>query len=322
VTGAENVITLSDVAKKANVSKMTVSRVINHPEQVTQELRELVENAMLALNYRPNSVAKALANNRTNVVKVVILEDVGVEPYYMSLLFGIAKGLDKRQYALQLVTDHAAINVGVQDGYIITGARNADTDELNALTDPVVVFGENRNGFDFIDNDNKAGITIATEYAMAKNYQSIIFIGIDVKEPFEYSREAGYINTMQKHQQIPRIHRMANHSHLSQAFVSEHWREFARNTIFICASDRLAVGIVRGILENGGNIPNDFGVIGYDGVFLDQVSNPKLSTIKQPVQRLGEHLARMLLQKIDQSGAQQGELMIEPELIIRGTTRA
>lgn len=315
-------ITMSDVAKKANVSKMTVSRVINHPEQVTEELRELVETAMAQLDYRPNSAAKALAYNRTNVVKVVILEDVNItEPYYMSLLFGIAKGLDKQEYALQLVTDRESLQNGHPDGYIITGARNDDSELLGSLQAPVVVFGENRSGFDFIDTDNKDGIKMATEFAIAKNYQSIIFIGIDMKEPFEYSREAGYINTMQQHQMIPRIHRMANHSHLSQTFINEHWREFARNTIFICASDRLAVGVVRAILHNNGNIPVDFGVIGFDGVFLDQVSNPQLSTIRQPVQRLGELLARMVLQKIAQSGAQQGELMISPDLVLRGTTR-
>lgn len=89
--------TLSDVAKKANVSKMTVSRVINHPQQVTPELRKIVEKAMEQLNYHPNSVASALAHNRTNVVKLVILEDIDTtEPYYMNLLFGIAKGLSKK----------------------------------------------------------------------------------------------------------------------------------------------------------------------------------------------------------------------------------
>ena len=78
--------TLSDVAKVANVSKMTVSRVINHPEQVTEELRELVYAAMTELDYRPNKVAKALAQNRTLVVKVMILEELDTtEPYYMNL---------------------------------------------------------------------------------------------------------------------------------------------------------------------------------------------------------------------------------------------
>lgn len=315
-------VTLSDVAKQANVSKMTVSRVINHPEQVTEELRKLVEDAMTALEYRPNSAAKALANNRTNVVKVVILEDVGVtEPYYMSLLFGIAKGLDKEQYALQLVTERSHIGMGNPDGYIVTGARNSDIPLLDKLTKPVVIFGENRYGYDFIDTDNKLGIQKSTEFALAKNYQSLIFIGIDVKEPFEYSREAGYINTLQKNKMLPRIHRMGNHSHLSQKFINDNWHKFARNTVFICASDRLAVGVLRGILQNGGDVPNDFGVIGFDGVFLDQVSNPQLTTIRQPVQQLGELLARMLLQKIVQSGAQQGELMVTPELLVRTTTR-
>ena len=100
--------TLSDVAKVANVSKMTVSRVINHPEQVTEELRELVYAAMTELDYRPNKVAKALAQNRTLVVKVMILEELDTtEPYYMNLLIGIANELNNNHYALQLVTPYS-----------------------------------------------------------------------------------------------------------------------------------------------------------------------------------------------------------------------
>ena len=189
--------TLSDVAKKASVSKMTVSRVINHPQQVTPELRKIVEQAMEQLNYHPNSVASALAHHRTNVVKLVILEDIDTtEPYYMNLLFGIASGLGKKHYALQLATDS---EVSGGDGYIITGGRANDAKWLDQLNKPFVLFGENRYGYDFIDTDNKLGEQIATQYALDKNYQSIVFIGIDEKEPFEYSREAGYINTLQKH---------------------------------------------------------------------------------------------------------------------------
>ena len=99
------IATLKDVAKKANVSKMTVSRVINHPQLVTDELKQLVYQAMEELNYRPNMAAKALAQNRTLIVKVLILEEMdATEPYYMNLLSGIAKGLDKYQYSLQLMT--------------------------------------------------------------------------------------------------------------------------------------------------------------------------------------------------------------------------
>jgi len=87
----KSMTTLSDVAKKANVSKMTVSRVINHPEKVTDELKELVFKAMKDLDYKPNVAAKALANNRTQVVKFFILEEIDTtEPYYMNLLMGIS----------------------------------------------------------------------------------------------------------------------------------------------------------------------------------------------------------------------------------------
>lgn len=315
-------VTLSDVAKEANVSKMTVSRVINHPEQVTDELRELVLQAMETLDYHPNSIAQALVHNRSNVVKFIILEDIDTtEPYYMNLLFGFAQGLAKKQYALQLITDPEQINKGRADGYLITGARNSDYEWFDKLDKPFVLFGENHRGYDFVDTDNQAGEKIATEYALSRLYKRIVFIGIDVKEPFEYSREAGYINTLQQHQLIPEIYRIGNHSHEAQELIKEHFKEFRMDTCFICASDRIAVGVLRQLQEEGAKVPRDFGVIGFDGVFLDQVSNPKITTVKQSIFKMGNLLAEMLLQKIAQSGSPQGEVMITPKLIRRGTTR-
>lgn len=315
-------VTLSDVAKEANVSKMTVSRVINHPEQVTPELRRLVEQAIAKLDYHPNSIAQALVNNRSNVVKFVTLEDIdSTEPYYINLLFGFARGLNEKQYAMQLVADPTKIETGRADGYLITGARNKDYELFDQLDKPFVLFGENHRGYDFVDNDNQLGEKIATEYAMNRFYKQIIFIGIDIKEPFEYSREAGYINTLQKNQIIPQIYRVPNHSHSAQDLIHEHFSEFKKDTCFICASDRIAIGVERQLQIENGKVPEDFGVIGYDGVFLDQVANPKLTTIKQPIMEMGEMLASMLLKKIEQSGSPQGEVMIKPTLIRRGSTR-
>ena len=133
--------TLNDVAKKANVSKMTVSRVINHPEQVTDELKELVFRAMEELSYRPNVAAKALVNNRTQIIKLFILEEMDTtEPYYMNLLMGIAQELDSRHYSLQLVTKNS-FDIGSCDGYIICGMRESDYGWISGSTKPVVLFG-------------------------------------------------------------------------------------------------------------------------------------------------------------------------------------
>lgn len=82
--------TLKDVADQAHVSRMTVSRVINHPDKVTEEVKQLVYQAMQSLDYHPNAMARALVNNRTQIIKLLVLEEMTtVEPYYMNLLTGI-----------------------------------------------------------------------------------------------------------------------------------------------------------------------------------------------------------------------------------------
>lgn len=105
--------TLEDVARKAHVSKMTVSRVINHPELVAPELQVVIEDAMHKLNYHPNNAARALAKNQTSVVKFVILEDVDdTDPYFTNVLFGMATELKKQNYSLQLLLKGSQLDQG------------------------------------------------------------------------------------------------------------------------------------------------------------------------------------------------------------------
>ncbi|MDT2806749.1 LacI family DNA-binding transcriptional regulator [Vagococcus lutrae] len=314
-------VTLTDVAKRANVSKMTVSRVINHPEQVTDELKELVFQAMKELNYKPNVAAKALAHNRTQVIKLFILEEMDTtEPYYMNLLMGISKELDNHQYSLQLVSENS-FDIGQCDGYIITGMRDKDYDWINGIEKPVILFGENRYGYDFVDTNNQQGTYLATKHALACGYEHIIFIGIDVMEPFEFSREAGYINAMQEADMLPQILKFDNRSRYTARYIDENFASFSKNTAFVCSSDRLAFGIQRGLLAKEATIPHDFGIVGFDGVFLDQIAYPRLTTIKQNVVEMGAACAKMLLNKIEQKGAPQGNRLFDPELIIRGSTK-
>lgn len=319
-------VTLSDVAKAANVSKMTVSRVLNHPEQVTDELKQLVFQAMDDLHYHPNFAAKALVAKTTRIIKLIILEKVDtVEPYYAMLLMGVSQALNAQAYALQVVTQRNA-NIGDCDGYIITGARQDDFDWIAKLAQPVFLYGENRHHYDYVDSDNQYGIALATEAAINDGYQTIIFLGIALKESFEYSRKRGYMNTMQKAGLSPQIIRFGNHSSQSQHYIENNWADFKPNTCFVCSSDRLAIGVERGIQHMGGKIPADFGITGHDGVFLDQIAEPKLTTVKQPVRAMGTKIVELLLAKIHQrqpkvKATSPTEVMFSPELIRRQTTR-
>jgi DNA-binding LacI/PurR family transcriptional regulator len=276
---------------------------------------------MKELNYRPNIAAKALANNRTNIIKLLILEEMDyVEPYYMYLLAGIANELEKHSYGLQLITKRNT-QIGDSDGYIICGMRESDFDWIDTLDKPTVLFGQNTHGYDFVDSDNEKSLEKATEYGISLGYEDIIFLGMDVQEPFAVSREQGYKKVMEKHGKEPKIYHVENRSRYSAGFMRDHWKEFKTNTLFICGTDRLALGIIREIKEHGGMIPEEYGVIGDDGVFLDQIAYPYLTTLKQSLDVMGAEAARLILKKVNAGGKPQGNSLFETELKLGGTTR-
>ena len=199
--------------------------------------------------------------------------------------------------------------------------RNSDYEWISRIEKPVILFGENLHGYDFVDTNNKEGGILSTRYALSLGYDKVVFVGIDLKEAFEYSRERGYIQVMQESLREPEIVRVENHSHKSQEMLQKNWEKYPQNTAFVCASDRIAVGIERAIQEKGASIPDDYGIIGYDGIFLDQVVSPRLTTIRQDVAKLGEICGEMLLNKIEQKGKKQGFKLLDPMLVKRETTR-
>ncbi|MDO4432411.1 MAG: LacI family DNA-binding transcriptional regulator [Aerococcaceae bacterium] len=311
--------TLKDVAFKANVSKMTVSRVINHPELVTDELKELVYKAMAELDYKPNVAAKALAKNKTLVVKLLILEELDVaEPHYMHLMTGIARALDKYQYALQLVTENT-IDSGGSDGYIIAGTRQSDYEWIQSLKQPVVIFGENTHGVPFVDSNNYQATAQATQYAIQRGYEHIVFVGIDIDEPFEQSREKGYLETMLAHNKDVHIYHVRNSSSFTAQFLEQ--LTLHDNTCFICASDRIGVGIERALLTLGKKIPHDYGIIGFDGVFLDRMASLPLTTMKQDIVGMGEQCAEQLMHLINHKPLTQTKSYFDAELVVRESTK-
>ncbi|KRK25575.1 transcription regulator [Lactiplantibacillus pentosus DSM 20314] len=298
--------------------------MINHPDQVRPELRELILDVMAQLNYQPNAAARALVGRRTRVIKLTIFEDMDTtEPYYMMLLAGISNELNQHQYALQIATRNSFQN-GECDGYILTGIRQTDYAWVSRLTQPVVFFGSNRQGYDYVDTDNYQAVQESTKYAVETGYTHLVFIGIAVAEPFELDRERGFREYVTTHRISAHIIRLENHSHTATAYVKAHWRNFPRNTAFVCASDRLAIGVETAIISEGGQVPTEYGVIGFDGVLLNQIATKRLTTMQQPLEAMGRAAARLLLANInhgDTPRRDQEKVIINSRLSVAESTR-
>lgn len=128
--------TLTDIAREAHVSKMTVSRVINHPEQVSADVRELVEKVIDSLGYTPNRAALALTQSRHYVIQFLILEDIEtVEPYYAKLLIYLAEELQRLGYSLE-IGHNRQVEVNHVDGLIVVGGRQTDIPFCKLLVNP------------------------------------------------------------------------------------------------------------------------------------------------------------------------------------------
>ncbi len=241
----------------------------------------------------------------------------------MMLLAGISNELNQHQYALQIATRNSFQN-GECDGYILTGIRQTDYAWVSRLTQPVVFFGSNRQGYDYVDTDNYQAVQESTKYAVETGYTHLVFIGIAVAEPFELDRERGFREYVTTHRISAQIIRLENHSHTATAYVKAHWRNFPRNTAFVCASDRLAIGVEIAIISEGGQVPTEYGVIGFDGVLLNQIATKRLTTMQQLLEAMGRAAARLLLANInhgDTPRRDQEKVIINSRLSVAESTR-
>lgn len=314
--GRVNMVSISDVAKQAHVSKMTVSRVLNHPEQVSKEIFDTVQTAINELGYVQNRAGRALATNKSYTIAFVMLDEVAaVDPYFGQLVTYIADILNQAGYTMEL---HRSLDNDFHaiDGILVSGARESDDAQLNALTYPLVTYGE-QAGAASVDVDNAAGIKLAKQHLVDAGYEQLIYLGLDLDEQFAQARLDGFLDS-----EIPvdqnNIYRIANDDHIARSLVQT--LQLAPKTGIVAATDRLALGALYACLIDQQAVPQDVGIVGFDGIFIHQMGPLTLTTIAQPLERIAEAMVSQLLEQIEQPVRTNPHIVLTPELQLGETT--
>lgn len=309
-------VSISDVAHEAHVSKMTVSRVINHPEQVSPEIRKDVQRVISQLGYVQNRAGRALANNRHYNIAFILLDNVNeIEPYYAHLLMHLTDALREEGYTLEMRHDRNFDLTNV-DGFLICGARHSDFTVLNNLPIPVVIYGT-ESGITSVDIDNQAGTLLATKLLISQHYQRLLFLGMDIDEPFATNREMGYRQAMREADREVEIYRLPNNEHIVQRFLQND--DLSANTGIIAATDRLGLGALRASRQQGIQVPDDIGIVGFDGIYIHQLAEQPLTTVQQPLKEIAGHMVQLLLAEL--SGKTVESVYVVPKLIHGETTK-
>lgn len=310
---------IKDVAKHANVSIMTVSRVINHPHLVREDLQDRVKQSMHTLNYAPNRAARALVSKKTNIVQFVINETLDtIDPYAIKLLSGISKRLAKSHYALLFSTK---VDPQIEcDGFIVAGLTKAISEEIKSTNKPAVAFGENNLSIPFVDVDNFHAMQVNTySLILASPTKRIVYFGIKTDALFAKERESGFITATEQHQVISEIIYVDNEFNSAREKALKIIPVFEPDTI-ICSTDLIARGVIEACTRLKKSIPDDIAITGFDGVLIDQIIYPKLTTLKQPLHIMGEQLAQLMIDQINGQTVEM-ETYFEPEYLQRDTTR-
>ena len=330
--------TLEDVAKRAGVSRSTVSRVINDHPSVSDETRKRVLQAIEECGYRPHAVARSLATRKTNILAIVVPESVTklfTDPYFPLMLRGATEACNRRGYQLILSLftvsmDSKRLRDSVlRSGYIegVISANASLDDELipSLLKEglPFITIGRHPDPrVGYVDVDNAGGARMATEYLLRLGHRRIAVItGPGDMTPAQ-DRLAGFQAALAPYRvDLPDewivegdFTETGGRRAMEQLLVH-------KPTAVFVSSDSMAIGAVRAIKEEGLRVPGDISVIGFDDIPSAETAEPALTTVRQPIESLGEMTAGLLIDCLDgpDDPASVPRIILPTELVVRGS---
>lgn len=334
-------VTISDVAKRAKVSTATVSYVLNNSRGVSEETRARVLQAIKELGYQPNALARGLVKNQTRNIGLVIphtAEYVFSDPYFAELLKGICTVVTREDYFLLLalltgVEDFgrvvmSLINQRRVDGIIMvcTTRDSEEVARLQAANIPFTLIGTcYLPEVVSVDVDNLRGSYLAAQHLLELGHRRIGYITGDMRYENAVQRYNGFQQALAEAGcQVADVYT----GDFTQASGMLGARQLLTNnpdiTAIACASDLMAHGAMSAARDMGYRIPADLSIVGFDDIPLSRESDPKLTTIRQPISHLGSLATERIVAMIEGRAVPEGEerQVLQTELVVRGSTAA
>lgn len=324
-------ITIASVAEYAQVSMMTVSRVVNNRGQVSDAMKQRVLNAMNELGYKPNRIARSLASNRTYKIGVIVPDMSSM--FFGAILASIEHILWKHDYYMVLSNtgkserrEQDILDVFEEDrvdGVLIFGSHLSHdrlTDQLKNQRAAVVFNGEvdPKVAGQILLNQSKA-IQMAVKHLLAVGRTYLGYIGLDRRTYSMRDRRQAFEDTVA---QLQIDNWVMNYSEENlEPILLEYLQAYPQTDGIICFNDEMAAEVLTILADAGRKVPEEIAVIGFDDIKLATWVTPKLTTIrmKLSISKLGELAANMLLDRIEGRVDDEPHIL-DHELIIRDST--
>ena len=326
-------VTIEDIAKRANVSKSTVSRVLNGSAVVNHQKQAAVHQAVIDLNYTPNMFAQGLASGKSMTLGI-LTQNIG-SPFYDSVARGVIEGLAGSGYSPTVIDrrweqtrDAASIETLISrkvDGILIVGG-DMSASELQSYKKqlPIIVAAREVEGFEgqCVSVDNKKIGYLATKHLLEQRHTRIAFIHGIESHPDAQNRFAGHLEALEeagisRSDELVYQGDFSGHAGLMAVnYLLDHGIGFSA---IVAANDMVAFGARLALYRRSIGVPDDVSIIGCDDQAEAAFMTPPLTTMRQPSYEMGVVASRALLSLI--SNEDYGWSELAPELQIRESVK-
>ncbi|MEC1525770.1 LacI family DNA-binding transcriptional regulator [Neobacillus niacini] len=302
--------TILDIAKLAGVAKSTVSRYLNGGS-VGEATKKKIEQAIQETGYSPNPFAQSLKAKKTNIIGTIVPR---LDSYASSqTLIGIDEQLKKLNYQMLISNTSQNLEREIESIYSFANQKMAGiillateiTDQhiqaFESVKIPVLLIGqEHKNFHSLIHDDYDAGYAMG-QYVLEKGYRKIAYLGVTERDiSVGVKRKQGFKRAIQEVEDCDvRFYETLFNIPAAQASAKEIIHEF-KPAIFVCATDNIALGVLKASYSEGITIPRDLAVTGFGGYDVTGIIHPGITTAKFFYKEAGETAARHIVELVNE----------------------
>ncbi|HCX65528.1 MAG TPA: LacI family transcriptional regulator [Eubacteriaceae bacterium] len=330
-------VKIKDVAKEANVSVATVSRVLNNIPLVNDETKKRVLDAIEKTGYKPNAIARSLKMQKTNTFGIMI-PDIS-KSYYTQVVRGVEDVCNIYDYNIILCNTDSEVSKEEKyfdvflekqtDGilYIGKGLSANLIDKIESSRIPVVLGAVNdvMGRYNSVAINNEQAAYDITTYLIEKGHREIAFFADENEKSFvSQERKKGFHRAMKKNDlPINPIFELKGKYSIKGGFdlMEELLKNKKLPTALIALNDEMALGAIRQLEDSGYKVPEDMSVVGFNNFQISEWFKPGITTIAQPMYDIGAISARILIKILNNQPIDEKAMIVPHELIERESVK-
>jgi DNA-binding LacI/PurR family transcriptional regulator len=336
--GRSRTPTLGTVAQAAGVSVQTVSNVLNAPHKVGAHTLARVEAEIASQGYRPNRHARSLRTRRSFLLGYCWAHPTGTANALLErFIHAVTQSAERREHHVLLFTEAADLHHPMSvyrslvaqhavDGFVISDTTVGDERQewLSRHDVPFAAFGRRWAAPEigsWVDVDGAAGIAAAVDHVVELGHRRLAYLGWPDGSGVGDDRASGYVDAARAHGLAADLMTHTDGGLDEGRRAASELLDLADPpTAFVCVSDDLALGCDQAVRERGLLAGRDVAITGFDDSTAVGLPGVAITSVRQPVDDAGEHVVRLLLERLANRLAEPEQILLTPTLVVRTST--